>query len=170
MKKNIFIISGLILLLLAWSTASYAEEKIGFVNMQEILLNSNAGKKAEAEFKKIVDRKQASIKAMESEIQKMQSELEKQSAVMAAPARKAKQEAYMKKMREYQRLVDTSNQELQKNKQESIAKMVPDISKIVSGIAEKEKYTVIMDTMSVHYFAEKSHDITKKVMAEYNKL
>ncbi len=97
MKKNIFIISGLILLLFVWTTASYAEEKIGFVNMQDILLNSNAGKRAEAEFKKIVDRKQASIKAMENEIQKMQSELEKQSAVMAAPARKAKQEAYMKK-------------------------------------------------------------------------
>ena len=100
----------------------------------------------------------------------MQSELEKQSAVMAAPARKAKQEAYMKKMREYQRLVDSSNQELQKNKQDSIAKMVPDISKIVSSIAEREKFTVIMDTMSVHYFYDKSHDITKKVMAVYNKL
>ncbi|MDD4355693.1 MAG: OmpH family outer membrane protein [Smithellaceae bacterium] len=170
MKKNIFIISGLILLLFVWSTASYAEEKIGFVNMQDILLNSNAGKRAEAEFKKIVDRKQASIKTMENEIQKMQNELEKQSAVMTAATRKAKQEAYMKKMREYQRLVDTSNQELQKSKQESIAKMVPDISKIVSGIAEREKFTVIMDNMSVHYFSDKSHDITKKVMAEYNKL
>ena len=70
MKKNIFIISGLILLLFVWTTASYAEEKIGFVNMQDILLNSNAGKRAEAEFKKIVDRKQASIKAMEKEIPK----------------------------------------------------------------------------------------------------
>lgn len=170
MKKNICVITGLVLLIFVWSSISYAEEKIGFINMQEILQNSNAGKKAEADFKKMVEKKQASIKAMENDIQKMQNELENQGTSMTASTRKSKQEAYMKKMGTYRQLVDSSNQELQKNKQEGMAKMIPNISKIVNNIAEREKFTVILDVFSLHYFSNKGNDITKKVLAEFNKI
>ncbi|HQC11231.1 MAG TPA: OmpH family outer membrane protein, partial [Smithellaceae bacterium] len=147
-----------------------AADKIGFINMQTIIQNSNAGKKAAEDFKKLFARKQENIKSMENEVKKLKDELDKQGAVMTASARGDKETAYQRKMRDYQILVDDTNKELQKRDQEYSQQLIPEILKVVRAIAEKEKYTVIMDisTMPLPYF-DKAGDISKKVIDDFNK-
>lgn len=170
MKKNIFVALVVTLLVFTWSAGSYAQEKIGFINMRQIIQTSNAGKKAGDEMKRIADRKQAEITALERELKSMKDELDKKSSVMTAKARSDKESDYQKKLRSYQILVNDSNEELQKKDQEVFQKLMPDIMKIVRSIGEKEKYTLIVDvaTMPVPYF-DKSKDISKKVVDEFNK-
>jgi len=170
MRKNIFVVLAVALLIFTWSTGSYAQEKIGFINMREVIQTSNAGKKAGDEMKRIADRKQAEITALERELKSMKDELDKKSSVMTAKARSDKESAYQKKLRSYQILVNDSNEELRKKDQEVFQKLMPDIMKIVRSIGEKEKYTLIVDvaTMPVPYF-DKSKDISKKVVDEFNK-
>jgi len=138
--------------------------------MQTIIQNSNAGKKAAEDFKKLFARKQENIKSMENEVKKLKDELDKQGAVMTASARGDKETAYQRKMRDYQILVDDTNKELQKRDQEYSQQLIPEILKVVRAIAEKEKYTVIMDisTMPLPYF-DKAGDISKKVIDDFNK-
>ena len=170
MKKNIYLMAGLVLLLLAWTSTSFAADKIGFINLQEIIQTSSAGKKAAEEFKKIFEGKQANIKAMEAEVKRLKEELDKQGSVMTAGVRSDKEAAYQRKLRDYQILVDDTNKELQKRDQEYSQKMIPDILKAVRAIGEREKFTLIMDfsTMPLPYH-DKTADITKKVIEEYNK-
>ncbi|HPV72849.1 MAG: OmpH family outer membrane protein [Smithella sp.] len=170
MKKSILLIAGLTLLLFAWTNTALAADKIGFINMQTIIQNSNAGKKAAEDFKKLFARKQENIKSMENEVKKLKDELDKQGAVMTASARGDKETAYQRKMRDYQILVDDTNKELQKRDQEYSQQLIPEILKVVRAIAEKEKYTVIMDisTMPLPYF-DKAGDISKKVIDDFNK-
>ena len=170
MRKNIFVVLAVAVLIFTWSTGSYAQEKIGFINMREVIQTSNAGKKAGDEMKRIADRKQAEITAMERELKALKDELDKKSSVMTASARSDKESAYQKKLRSYQILVNDSNEELRKKDQEIFQKLMPDIMKIVHSIGEKEKYTLIVDvaTMPVPYF-DKSKDISKKVVDEFNK-
>lgn len=170
MKKNILWIAALTLLLFAWTGTSLAADKIGFINMQTIIQNSNAGKKAAEDFKKLFAQKQGNIKAMEAEVKKLKDELDKQGAVMTASARTDKEAAYQRKMRDYQILVDDTNKELQKRDQEYSQQLIPEILKVVRAIAEKEKYTLILDisTMPLPYF-DKANDISKKVIDDYNK-
>lgn len=170
MKKNIFVALVVTLLVFTWSAGSYAQEKIGFINMRQVIQTSNAGKKAGDEMKRIADRKQAEITALERELKSMKDELDKKSSVMTAKARSDKESDYQKKLRSYQILVNDSNEELQKKDQEVFQKLMPDIMKIVRSIGEKEKYTLIVDvaTMPVPYF-DKSKDISKKVVDEFNK-
>ena len=158
------------LLLFAWTSTALAADKIGFINMQTIIQNSNAGKKAAEDFKKLFARKQENIKSMENEVKKLKDELDKQGAVMTASARGDKETAYQRKMRDYQILVDDTNKELQKRDQEYSQQLIPEILKVVRAIAEKEKYTVIMDisTMPLPYF-DKAGDISKKVIDDFNK-
>ncbi|HOD64437.1 MAG TPA: OmpH family outer membrane protein, partial [Smithellaceae bacterium] len=158
------------LLLFAWTNTALAADKIGFINMQTIIQNSNAGKKAAEDFKKLFARKQENIKSMENEVKKLKDELDKQGAVMTASARGDKETAYQRKMRDYQILVDDTNKELQKRDQEYSQQLIPEILKVVRAIAEKEKYTVIMDisTMPLPYF-DKAGDISKKVIDDFNK-
>jgi len=45
MKRNIYLIAGLVLLLFVWSSNAFAAEKIGVINIREIIQNSIAGKR-----------------------------------------------------------------------------------------------------------------------------
>lgn len=170
MKRNILFVSAVVFSLLITGANLYAQDKIGFINMREVIQTSNAGKRAGEEMKRIADRKQAEITSMERELKSMKEELDKKSSVMTASARSEKESAYQKKLRSYQILVNDANEELQKKDQEIFQKLMPDILKVVRSIGEKEKYTLIVDvaTMPVPYF-DKSQDITKKVVDEFNK-
>lgn len=170
MKKNIFLITGLVLLIFVWTNTSFAADKIGFINMQQIIQGSAAGKKAADDFKKFLEKKQEGIKAAENEVKKLKDELDKQGAVMTASSRSDKEAAYQRKMRDYQILVDDTNKELQKRDQEYSQKLIPEILKVVRTIAEREKYTLVLDisTMPMPYH-DKANDISRKVIEDFNK-
>jgi len=165
-----YLIAGLVLFVFVWTNTSFAAEKIGFINIQDIIQHSNVGKKASEEFKKIFEKKQETIKNTENEVKKLKDDLDKQAAVMTASARRDKEAAYQRKLRDYQILVDDTNKELQKRDQEYSQRMIPEILKVVRAIAEKEKYTLVLDisTMPVPYY-DKAYDISKKVIEDYNK-
>ena len=67
-------------------------------------------------------------------------------------------------------LVNDTNEKLKKRDQEMTQKLVPEIMKIVHAIAEKEKYTLVIDlaTAPMPYHA-KENDFSQKVIEEYNK-
>ena len=171
MKRSFYLMAVIISLLFVWSTSSFAVDKIGFINLQEIMQNSNAGKKAAEEFKKFYEKETQEIKSSEKELKKMKDELEKQSSIMTQSSQKEKETVYQKKLRDYQLLVNDTNEELKKRDQEMTQKLMPGIMKIVRTIAEKEKFTLVIDvaTMPVPYY-DKENDFSKKVIEEFNKL
>ena len=171
MKKNIYLMTIITLFIFVWSASALAVDKIGFINLQEIMQDSNAGKKAADDFKKFYEKETQEIKTAEKELKKMKEDLEKQGSIMTQSSRNEKEAAYQKKMRDYQLLVNDTNEELKKRDQEMTQKLMPGIMKIVRTIAEKEKFTLVIDvaTMPIPYYA-KENDFSKKVIEEYNKL
>jgi outer membrane protein len=171
MKRSFYLMAVIISLVVVWSTSSFAVDKIGFINLQEIMQNSNAGKKAAEEFKKFYEKETQEIKSSEKELKKMKDELEKQGSIMTQSSQKEKETIYQKKLRDYQLLVNDTNEELKKRDQEMTQKLMPGIMKIVRTIAEKEKFTLVIDvaTMPIPYYA-KENDFSKKVIEEFNKL
>jgi len=67
MKKSFFLFSGLmvIALFILSGSLALAADKIGFVNMREVLIRSDAGKAMEGEFKNTVEEKRAAIQKKE---------------------------------------------------------------------------------------------------------
>ena len=82
MKRSFYLMAVIIPLFFVWSTSSFAVDKIGFINLQEIMQNSNAGKKAAEDFKKFYEKETQEIKSSEKELKKMKDDLEKQSSIM----------------------------------------------------------------------------------------
>jgi outer membrane protein len=170
MKRNIYLIAGLVLLLFVWSSNAFAAEKIGIINIREIIQNSITGKKAAEDLKSLAEKRSAPIKSAENELKKMKDELDKQGSLVTQNARRDREEAYQKKLRDYQLLVNDANAELQKRDQEVFQKLMPEILKVVRAIAEKEKYTLVIDTATMPVpFHAKEIDISKQVIEEYNK-
>ena len=170
MKRSFYFMAVMISVVFVWNTSSFAVDKIGFINLQEIMQNSTAGKKAAEDFKKFYEKETQEIKSSEKELKKMKDELEKQSSIMTQSSQKEKETANQKKLRDYQLLVSDTNEELKKRDQEMTQKLMPGIMKIVRAIAEKEKFTLVIDvaTMPIPYY-DKENDFSKKVIEEFNK-
>ncbi|MFZ1036861.1 MAG: OmpH family outer membrane protein [Smithella sp.] len=170
MKRRIQLIAAAALLVFVWSACSSAADKIGFINVNEIIQTTNVGKKKVDDFKKYVEKKNEEIKSVEKELTKMKEELEKQSSIMNASSRKEKESAYQKKLRDYQLLANDIKEDIKRRDQDAIQTMVPGIMKIVRNIAEKENYTLVLDvsSMVIPYYA-KENDFSKKVIEEYDK-
>lgn len=109
MKKFFYLTAIMTMLVFAWSANVLAADKIGFINLQEIMQTSNAGKKAADEFKRFYEKETQEIKSMENQLKKMKDELEKQGSVLTQSSRSEKEAAYQKKMRDYQLLVNDTN-------------------------------------------------------------
>lgn len=171
MKRMIYLAAIMTMFALVWSTSALAVDKIGFINLQEIMQESSAGKKATEDFKKFYEKETQEIKNAEKELKKMKDDLEKQASIMTPSSRSEKEAAYQKKMRDYQLLVNDTNDELKKRDQEMTQKLMPGIIKVVRSIAEREKYTLVIDvaTMPIPYYSKDS-DFSKKVIEEFNKV
>jgi outer membrane protein len=171
MKKHMSIIGILaIAIVFALTATEAAAQKIGFINMRAIIAESEAGKKAEVEFKKVVEKKKADIAKKEDELKKLKDELEKQKSVLTADALRDKEASYQVKFRDYQRLVQDANEELAKSEQVITGKMIPEILKVVEEVGKKGNYDAILDLNNpIIVYHDKADNLTKKIIEEYNK-
>jgi outer membrane protein len=171
MKKHMYITGLLaIAIVFALSATEAAAQKIGFINMRAIMSQSDAGKKAEVELKKVMEKKKADIAKKEDELKKMKDEIEKQKSVLSAEAYREKESNYQVKFRDYQRQVQDANEELAKKEQSLTGVMIPEILKVVEQVGKQGKYDAILDLNNpVVVYHDKEDNLTKKIIEEYNK-
>jgi len=144
--------------------------KIGFINIKNILANSDAGKTATVELKKFIEEKKAQIEEKEGILKIMKADLEKQSAVMTKSAYKEKDLAYQKAYRDYKRFIEDTNEEMRSRDQKLSQELIPEVFKIANGIGKKGGYACIMDVSTNGLvFHSKANNITTKVIEEYNR-
>jgi outer membrane protein len=171
MKKTIGAL--IVMFLVVSGTYATAAEKIGFIDMRQILILSDAGKEAAIELQEFVQKKKAVIDGKEKELKDLQDELQKLKPVLTERAYKDKEIEGQRKYREYKRFIDDFKEEARIKEQEHEKRLIPEVLKIIQEIGEKEGYTMIVETglynPGVTYF-DKSQSITKKVIQEFNKV
>ncbi|MBW2630753.1 MAG: OmpH family outer membrane protein [Deltaproteobacteria bacterium] len=149
---------------------SAGAEKIGFINIKNIIVNSDAGKAATLDLKKFVEKKKIQIQEKEGALKKIKADLEKQRAVMTASAYKEKELAYQKGYRDYKRFIEDANEEMKLKEQKLSQKLIPEVFKIANGIGKKGGYACIMDVSTNGLiFHSKTNNITTKVIEQYNR-
>jgi outer membrane protein len=143
--------------------------KIGCIDFQKVLNESDIGKKAKSDLESLVRSKQSVIDEKGRIIDKMKSDLEKQASVLSEDAKKSKEEELEKLAREYQRLVQDSQTEVKKKELELTDGIIKEIREVVENIGEEEGYTLIMEKGGgIVLYCRKDNDITDAVMKKYN--
>jgi len=173
MKKSVSLLIAVILLV--FSTSVTAADKIGFVDLMKVFVQSDAGQKELALVKKDVEKKKSILKGEEDTLRKIKGELEKQRLILTKDAYKEKELTYQQKFKDYKRLVEDSNEELGRKEQSIKKKLIPEIVKTAKKIGKKDSYSMILDISSGQYtgvllYYSEANDLTKKVIKEYNKL
>ena len=172
MKRYGILIFTFVVVLCIVLSGSYAlaGDRIGFIDLRKIMIQSKAGKTASLEFRKAVEKDKAVIQEREVELEKLKEELEKQRLILTPDAIKTKELDYQRKFRDYQRMIKDSNEELKLKDQELSRRLIPEILKVVNAIGEKEDYTMILDvnTQGLAYHSGEN-DITEKVVKKFDK-
>jgi outer membrane protein len=167
MKKTLLF---LVIFVLFVGQAAYAENvKVGVVDLMKALNESHSGKKAKTELESLIKAKQSVLDQKGKEIEKAKADLEKQSSVLSAEAKKSKEEDLEKMLREYQRLVQDSQNEVKKKEGELTGGILKDIRAIVDKMGEEGGYTIILENVEgVVLFSQKEINLTDAVIKKYN--
>lgn len=143
--------------------------KIGYVDLQRALNESESGKKAKEDFKVQVDKLQAQLKRQKDDIDSLKDQLEKKSVVMKEEERANLEDEYRRKLRDFERNYKDSQADLQKKDNELTGAIIKDLQDIIRGYGEREGYTLILEaTSSAVLYGTKSADLTDEVMKQYN--
>ena len=169
MKKVLWLL--VICVLLAGQTA-YAENlKIGFVDLVKALNESDAGKKAKADLEFVIKSKQSLLDEKGKAIEKLKADMEKQASVLSSEAKKSKEEELERIIREYQRLVTDSQNEVKKNESDATNEIVKDLREQIQKLGQKEGYTFILENADgLILYSKKEMDLTETIIKRYNEL
>jgi outer membrane protein len=156
---------------LALSTYAFAADsvKIGYIDMQQALNESDSGKEAKADLEKMVKARQVKIDEKIAMRDKLMAEIEKQSVVLSEDAKRQKQDELEQLGRDVERLVSDSNAELQKQPREMELEIIKDLDVILKELGEDGKYTIILPAEVILYSAE-GIDITDTVIKKLNEM
>jgi outer membrane protein len=166
MKVVLWMLAGV---LLANVALAQGAPKIGYVDLQRALNESDAGRKAKEEFKVQVDKLQAQLKKQKDEIDSLKDQLDKKSLVMKEEERNNLEEDYRKRLRDFERNYKDSQADLQRKDNELTGAIIRDLQEIIRGYGERENYTLILESgSSPVLYSAKSADLTDAIIREYN--
>lgn len=143
--------------------------RIGFVDVQRVLARSSAGVAAREQFEREKAAMQKQVDGQRADIERLRDEIEKKGQLLSADARREKQEAYERKVRDVRRLVDDLQKDLQKKEQELLARILQDVSGVVQRIGKERGYTLIVERRgaAVVYGATEA-DLTDEIVRAYD--
>ena len=170
MKMNMLRISRFMVVaaLLLGTTSAYAEEfKLGFVDMQRALNETDDGKKAKAALKKVFDQKQKELDEQQAALKKDIEDLDKKRTLLPADQVHAKEAELQTRMQKVQQTYLRHQQDLSAKEQEATSKIYERMNKILQKIATAENFSMIVDKSAL-VFAKPHLDLTNELIRRYN--
>jgi outer membrane protein len=146
---------------------SYAELKIGFVNVAKVLQKvpqaGEAKKRLEQEFSPRDKQLAAQIK----EIKKLEAQLTKDASVMSATKKRAMEKDIISKRREAKRAQQEFGEDFGLRRNEELGKLQKRIIQAIKAIAKEDNYDLLLTDGVIH--AKPELDITSRVQEKLSK-
>jgi len=167
----------LVAALIMTGPAVWAKElKIGVVNLQRALNETEEGKQVLAKLKDKLNKDTGVLKKKQEELKALQDEVNQQGFLLSESARKEKETRLRTLSRNVERYREDVRAEFLQMQREATAKMFSGVMKVVREYAKDEGYDLVFEagtqaaggSMTVLYFG-KEVDLTDKMIELYNK-
>lgn len=160
----------IIFAVLFFSTAVFADVKIGLVDIQKAIQETSTGKKAKKELETEFNKKKKELQKTQADLQKMGEDLQKKSLVLSDEVKQKKGMELQKKMRDYQEKVAKSQMALQKRERDLTEPIVKKLRKVIQDIAKKDNFNLILEKSDeTVLYAPKEIDLTAQVVKAFEK-
>ena len=142
--------------------------KFGSVDIQKVLILSDAGKEAKEQLAGKANKIEGEKSSREEELKKLKAELERQNVVLADDARKAKEQNFMQKRKELDRFLKDAQEEIQAKNDELTNRIVDEVVKIIQEYGRKNGYTIIFVKNEGMIYVDEKADLTDEVLKAFN--
>src|SRR5882757_2924313 len=142
---------------LAGSSVLAEEVKLGYVDLQRALGETEDGRKAKANLKKIFDQKQKELDEQQEDLKKAIDDLDKKRTLMPADKVHEKEAELQGRMQKVQQTYLRHQQDLQTKEQEATAKIFERMNRIINKIAVAENFSMILDKNQSAVIYAKAH-------------
>lgn len=158
-----------VFLVILFAGPVWAQEKIkvGFIDIQRAIGESQAGKKAKEKFQAQVKKVEAELLKEKQDVERLKSDFEKKSSLLKEEERRNLEREIQKRERGYFQSGREAQEELRQRESEMTGDILGDILKIVAEVGKSEKYTLILERSQAPY-TDSAIDITNQVITLYN--
>jgi outer membrane protein len=164
MKKKIALFLGLLFV----ANVSYADLKIGFVNIPAVLEKAPQAEKAKKRLEQKFSPRDKQLVAQQKEIQTMEEKLTRDASVMSDSEKANLEKDIMNKKRDAKRSQQEFSEDFNASRNEELGKLQRRIVEAVRAIASNEKYDLLL-TDGVIY-AKPEFDITVQVQQKLSNM
>ena len=147
--------------LLTMTLSAAAEVRIGVINTERVMRESEPAKKASTKLEKEFKKRSLELDKMRQQAQTMQDDMEKNGASMTEAARAAKGRELADLSRELQRKQREYNEDLNARRNEELQSIVERTNVVIRSMAEKENFDLVVQEA---VYASPRVDITDKVI------
>ena len=159
------------MLMLLAPLATFAQQKFGHINAQEVMASMPEFIKVRGEIEATAKQYENDLKAMQDELQRKAQEYVKSKSTMNETKQKETEQTLMDLQQKIQQAYQDNSQALQKAQNEKMAPITQRLVNAIQAVGKAGGYVYIMDTqMGIPYVSETlSKDVTAEVKAELNK-
>ncbi|KAB8028466.1 OmpH family outer membrane protein [Fluviispira multicolorata] len=144
--------------------------KIGVVDVQAAILQTDEGKAKQASMRKEVQEIEDSMRAQETELKKLIEEFQSQQTVLSESDKLIKQKEIQTKNVNFQDFKFRSQEKMRKQEIDASQQIFQNMLGVIKEISEPKDLDAVFDKgAGIVLYAKKAEDLTPKVVAEYNK-
>lgn len=156
-----------LLLLFAVPLGAQEKLKIGYVDIQKAITESQAGKRAKERFQAQVKKAESDLLKEKQEVERLKSDFDKKGPLLNEEERKNLEKEFQRRYVGYQRSMRDYQEELRQREGEMTGEILKELEKIVYEVGKSEKFTLIVERSQVLYI-DQGIDITNRVIELYN--
>lgn len=151
-------------------SSSWAEQKIGFFDLEKVLSTSQWGKSVQEKLKKEEGQIRSQLQAKQEELSRMRDEVQSKQGKSTDESKKQKIKEFEQKRQEAEQFLFESNKKLQNLSEQLMKPLIDKIMEIVKDIAKKEKYDVVIEAKRAGMvYGDDKYDLTQKIIQELDK-
>ena len=157
------------LLLSAFAPRVYADVKIAVVDLQRALNETEDGRQAKAQLKRLFKQRQKVLDDKQNDIKRMKDDIEKQQKVLSHDALEKKLGEYQEAFGELQQSYMEYQRELAAKEGELTKVIIDRMQNILQRVGQSEGYTLIIErNESGVMWVPRNLDLTDVVIQRYN--
>lgn len=149
--------------------AEAAGTRIGYVDVQRVLVRSVAGVAAREQLERDKSAMQKDVDNRRTEVEKLREEIDKKGLVLAADARREKEETLQRRVRDLRRLAEDLEKELQKKEQAALQKILQEVTVVIEKMGKERGFLLVVEKRNAGViYADPEADITDEVIKAYD--
>lgn len=145
--------------------------RIGVVDPQKVLEETDAGKRAKDSLSNFMKNRQSLIELEEKELKRMEEDIIKQASILSAGARREREEQFRRRAIEFQQKANELNREIQEKQKEVLEAFREKVERIVAKVAQQMGLLVVMEKGrgGPTVYNDSALDISPQVIEEFNR-